>query len=79
MNSQRINREVVQNRIMEYIELQEKRNRKPDLLSIMNKVSRESGCEPVQVVNGVRALQRKLKLIKVHIGFITTYRIVHNL
>ena len=74
-----MNRILTQTKILNFLDLQEKQNQAPDLLDIMNNISRQGNDDPVDIVKSVKELQQKLKIIKVRIGINTTYRLVRNL
>ena len=72
-------RNIIQQKILSFVEQKESKNQTPDMLAIMNNVSRQLSCEPIKVVNGVAALRRELKLAKVRVGMSITYRKVTHI
>jgi hypothetical protein len=68
-----------QNKILIFLELKNNQNQAPDMTEIMDFISRQVKCEPIDVIRDIRTLQRKLKIIKVCQGLTTTYKVVHNL
>ena len=67
-----------QTMIVTFLELRETHNRKPDMLEILNFISNQAKCEPIDVIRDVNTLIRKCRVQKVTTVTSTTYRIIQK-
>jgi len=65
--------------ITSFLDTEEKRGNKHNMLSIMTHVSLKAQCEPIDVLRKMAQLQQTLKVLKVRDGLTVTYILTYNL